>query len=76
MKKKSISPVLILVIMLAVLAPAALSAQTLSMTEAKKILAQLDDLGNFPGKDFTALFTIVSEKPGEKQSVTQVRVFR
>jgi len=76
MKNKFISPIFIFTIMLAVFAPAVLSAQPLSMTEAKKILAQLDDLGNFPGKDFTALFTIVSEKPGEKQSVTQVRVFR
>lgn len=33
-------------------------------------------MGNFPGKDYTSLFTIVSEKPGEKQSVSQVRVFR
>jgi outer membrane lipoprotein-sorting protein len=46
------------------------------MNQAKKILKELDDLGNFPGKDYSALFTIVSEKPGEKQSVTQVRVFR
>lgn len=76
MKKKFISPIFFLAVLLAVFIPANLSAQTLSMTEAKNILAQLDDLGNFPGKDFTALFTIVSEKPGEKQSVTQVRVFR
>lgn len=76
MKKKFISPIFIFTVMLTVFAPAVLSAQPLSMAEAKKILAQLDDLGNFPGKDFTALFTIVSEKPGEKQSVTQVRVFR
>jgi len=53
-----------------------LPAQTLDKEGAAKILAQLDDLGNFPGKDYSALFTIVSEKPGEKQSVTQVRVFR
>ncbi|MEW6549370.1 MAG: outer membrane lipoprotein-sorting protein [Spirochaetota bacterium] len=52
------------------------AAPSLTMAQARKILADLDDLGNFPGKDYTALFTIVSEKPGEKQSVTQVRVFR
>lgn len=58
------------------IAPSAVFAQTLSVPEANKILAELDDLGNFPGKDYSALFTIVSEKPGEKQSVTQVRIFR
>jgi outer membrane lipoprotein-sorting protein len=40
------------------------------------ILAELDTLGNFEGKDFSALYTIVSQKPGEKDSVTQVRIFR
>lgn len=52
------------------------AAQSLSAAEATVILRELDDLGNFPGKDYSALFTIVSEKPGEKQSVTQVRVYR
>ncbi|MDP2790875.1 MAG: outer membrane lipoprotein-sorting protein [Rectinemataceae bacterium] len=56
--------------------PAAASAQGLSTQAAENILKELDDLGNFPGKDYTSLFTIVSEKPGEKQSVSQVRVFR
>lgn len=61
---------------LALAAPMSASAQSLSMKDAQKILAELDDLGNFPGKDYSALFTIVSEKPGEKQSVSQVRIFR
>jgi len=71
-------PAILAIILLAAtaIAPAAAFAQTLSIPEAKKILAELDDLGNFPGKDYSALFTIVSEKPGEKQSVTQVRIFR
>jgi len=56
--------------------PASVSAQTLTQAGAEKILMELDELGNFPGKDYTSLFTIVSEKPGEKQSVSQVRVFR
>jgi outer membrane lipoprotein-sorting protein len=51
-------------------------AQGLSTAGAEKILKELDELGNFPGKDYSSLFTIVSEKPGEKQSVSQVRVFR
>ena len=37
------------------------AAPSLTMAQARKILADLDDLGNFPGKDYTALFTIVSE---------------
>lgn len=56
--------------------PLPIAAQTLSPSAAGAILKELDDLGNFPGKDYSALFTIVSEKPGEKQSVSQVRVFR
>ena len=56
--------------------PATASAQGLSTQEAEVILKEIDNLGNFPGKDYTSLFTIVSEKPGEKQSVSQVRVFR
>ncbi|MDX9959241.1 MAG: outer membrane lipoprotein-sorting protein [Spirochaetia bacterium] len=44
--------------------------------DTKAILAELDELGNFEGKDFSALYTIVSQKPGEKDAVTQVRIFR
>lgn len=40
------------------------------------ILRQLDTISDFSGQDFTAVFTIVTEKPNEKQSVTQVRMFR
>lgn len=40
------------------------------------ILAELDRQGDFSGSDFSALYTIVSQKPGEKDSVTQVRMFR
>jgi len=67
---------LLLIAFFVFMLPGSIFAQTLSNAEAQKILVQLDDLGNFPGKDYTSLFTIVSEKPGEKQSVTQVRVFR
>ena len=56
--------------------PSAVFSQGLSQDDAGKILKEIDTLGNFPGKDYTSLFTIVSEKPGEKQSITQVRVFR
>lgn len=51
-------------------------AQNLSQQAARSLLVEIDSLGNFEGKDYSALFTIVSEKPGEKQSVSQVRIFR
>ena len=41
-----------------------------------RILAELDQMANFQGKDFSCVYTIVSEKPGEQQSVTQARMFR
>ena len=67
---------LLLIAAAALAFPASVSAQDLTQAGAEKILKELDELGNFPGKDYTSLFTIVSEKPGEKQSVSQVRVFR
>jgi len=42
----------------------------------EKILTEIDDLGNFAGEDFSCVYTIVSEKPGEEKSVTQARIFR
>jgi outer membrane lipoprotein-sorting protein len=50
------------------------SAQT--RPEPKALLQQVDSLSDFTGKDFSAVFTIVTQKPGEKDSVTQARVFR
>ncbi|MFP4383108.1 MAG: outer membrane lipoprotein-sorting protein [Spirochaetia bacterium] len=40
------------------------------------ILDEIDELSNFDDTDFTAVYTIVSEKPGEEQSVTKARLFR
>lgn len=61
-------------LMLFILALAAFGAAFAQ--DVNKILAELDDLGDFGGKDFSAVYTIVSQKPGEKDSVTQVRMFR
>jgi outer membrane lipoprotein-sorting protein len=44
--------------------------------DVPKIIAELDRLGDFSGNDFAAVYTIVSQKPGEKDSVSQVRMFR
>lgn len=42
----------------------------------KAILTTLDTMNDFSGLDFTGVFTIVSEKPGEKPALTQIRIFR
>jgi len=59
---------------IAVLAMAAGSAAFAQ--DVTKILETLDAQSDFTGKDFAAVYTIVSQKPGEKDSVTQVRMFR
>jgi outer membrane lipoprotein-sorting protein len=40
------------------------------------MVRELDKLEDFTGMDFSGVFTIASEKPGEKQSVSQIRMFR
>lgn len=40
------------------------------------ILEEIDSLGNFDGRDFSCIYTIVSEKPGEERSVTEALMFR
>jgi outer membrane lipoprotein-sorting protein len=62
-----------------IVATAVLSIAFISAAFAQdvpKIIAELDRLGDFSGSDFAAVYTIVSQKPGEKDSVTQVRMFR
>lgn len=51
-----------------------LSAQT--QPDVRAILAKLDTMNDFSGLDFTGVYTIVSEKPGEKAALTQIRLFR
>jgi len=40
------------------------------------ILRKLDEMQDFGGEDFSAVYSIISQKPGEKPSETQARVFR
>jgi len=56
---------------LALMVAAGLAAQDFA-----KILKELDSLDDFDKTDFTAVYTIITQKPGEKDSVTQARVFR
>jgi len=68
-----------IVLLLAIALSFALGANPVSAQtkpEPKALLQQVDDLSDFTGKDFSAVFTIVTQKPGEKDSVTQARVFR
>lgn len=41
-----------------------------------QILKDIDDLANFSQTDFSAVYTIISERPGEEREVTQARLFR
>jgi hypothetical protein len=41
-----------------------------------KILGDLDSFGNFDNSDFSCVWTIVSEKPGEENSIIKARMFR
>jgi len=49
---------------------------TADTPDFQKILTDIDNLGNFESGDFSCVYTIVSEKPGEEKSVTQARIFR
>lgn len=59
-------------------AAAAFAAVPAAAQEAdfEKIVRQVDELDDFTGLDFQAVYTIVSDKPGEKQAVTEIRMFR
>ena len=64
---------LLLIVLLFILTGAAASTKE---PDLEQILAELDQMANFHGKDFSCIYTIVSQKPGEEQSVTQARMFR
>ncbi|MCF7943493.1 MAG: hypothetical protein K9L21_03575, partial [Spirochaetia bacterium] len=40
------------------------------------ILEDIDNLQNFGDQDFTTIYSIVSEKPGEEREVLETRLFR
>ncbi|HAE21291.1 MAG TPA: hypothetical protein DCG47_03075 [Spirochaetaceae bacterium] len=60
-----------IIALLALVAAGAAFAQ-----DVNKILKDLDELGDFDNQDFSAVYTIVSQKPGEKDSVSSVQLFR
>lgn len=56
-----------------VLAAQGLVAQT---PDFDAMLEEIDQLGQFGDRDFSAVYTIVSQVPGQDDSVTQARLFR
>jgi len=61
------------IIALVALAPAWVAAQD---PDFDAILLEIDELANFSDSDFSAVYTIISERPGEEREVTQARLFR
>lgn len=64
---------LIILVISAIAAPALLFAQE---PDFDAILREIDDLANFAESDFSAVYTIISERPGEEREVSQARLFR
>jgi outer membrane lipoprotein-sorting protein len=60
----------------ALLVIAASVAASAATTDYKAILKAMDDLSDMGKQDFSALYDIVTEKPGEKPTTTQVKIFR
>lgn len=69
---KRITHIAVLAAAVLAAAPAAFGAEP----DFKSMVLELDKIEDFTGMDFSGVFTIASEKPGEKQSVTQIRMFR
>jgi outer membrane lipoprotein-sorting protein len=45
-------------------------------TDYKALLKSMDDLSDMGKQDFSAIYDIVSEKPGEKPTTTELKIFR
>ena len=63
------------VVLVALLAALALTAWA-QVPDFNRMLTDIDDLGTFGDGDFSAVYTIISERPGEEREVTQARLFR
>ncbi len=53
-----------------------IGAALFAIPDFEKLLEEIDNISTFEGKDFSCVYTMVSEKPGEDVSVTKVRMFR
>jgi outer membrane lipoprotein-sorting protein len=54
-------------------ASAALFAQT---ADFKAMLKAVDEMGDFGKQDYSAVYSIVTEKPGENPSATEIQIYR
>ncbi len=64
------------IVLLLLLACMACAAPLFGEPDFHQMLVEIDNTGNFQNSDFSCVYTIVSEKPGEEPSVTQARMFR
>lgn len=62
-----------LAVALAVALTGIAAAQT---PDFEAVLREIDERSNFTNGDFSAVYTIISERPGEEREVTQARLFR
>ena len=60
----------------AALLAAALLAASAATPDFKTVLEAMDDLSDMGKQDFSSLVDLVTEKPGEKPTTTQVKIFR
>jgi outer membrane lipoprotein-sorting protein len=58
------------------LALAALAGLAAGAQDFKAMLKAVDDMGSFAGQDYSATYTIVTEKPGENPALVEVKLFR
>jgi len=58
------------------LALALAAAASLSAVDFKAILKEIDAMQDFGKSDYSAVYNIVSEKPGENPATTQIKIFR
>jgi len=72
LKRKAYSIVTLSTLLFVALNP--LLAQ--SRPDPRALIKQVDDLSDFSGKDFSAVLLLSPKNQGEKDSVTQARVFR
>ncbi len=63
-------------ITLAIVAALAFAASAAAAPDFKAMLKSIDDLQTFNKQDFSAVYDIVSEKPGDNPTTTQVKIFR
>jgi len=58
------------------LALALAAATAFAAPDFKAMLAEIDAMQDFGKQDYSAVYSIVSEKPGENPSTTQIKIFR